>query len=768
MFLKILFFIYILHSDYVYLLKKNRIKSSVFTFQNMNSVMNIKSLHDVKKKLQYEKEAYCLIINKYKVNDILKNKYIRFWLLNIYKFPSVLLYKDYKNSIIKQNDKSINLFDRINKYFENADTNNKNKEHLSLQTNTNLNQSSNKNITTVNYNILDKNEENIEDYRLVPLNDYFDKVIKEVFDDNEKIYVKENQFMTDTYDMDNLTSKDNTNATSLVTHYNHQTNNNEHPIDENVKDVNNGYTNEIDTSCDDNKWDVDSESDKEQSNMNIFYNKNKLIYLEELYKIIKKEKINIKKVILKLGYDNMNTSEILKKIFPHTKEIIHKYEIVGHIAHLNFCEKLVDHKKIISEIILDKNKSIKTVINKKNMLNNIHRTFDIELLAGEHNYITELKENNLKIKLNYELIYWSSKLKKERDRIYDIVENNSIIIDLFAGVGIFSLLLSKKSCICFSNDINEHAYNYMNINIKANKKKNIFTYNLDARKFVEKLIELNIFSKNENILTIYIDEQNKKNISEQVLNSIDHNIYQKNNKIYNEKKKKESLKKRINNNTEINDHLQNDLTKIDDNQMLINNINKNDGILTNITNGDNEEKYDINKSNLHMETHNNIITNDNIKLKEQKIGNKHISVVNYNLCNNVSHQNNTYLNGTSNDSNSITGDIPKIDKNKELFKININPNIYNDIHVLMNLPQNSLHFLDAFKKLKYENKQLRNIFIHCYYFSKPEFFYEHAEKNILLHFQMLPKQMKITEIRKVSPNKLMYVVEFNLKELLQS
>ncbi|EAA15979.1 unknown protein, partial [Plasmodium yoelii yoelii] len=457
-----------------------------------------------------------------------------------------------------------------------------------------------------------------------------------------------------------------------------------------------------------------------------------------LFNEIKKNNIKIKVVTLNFGYENMNTSEVLRHIFPSINEIIHKFEIIGHIAHLNFCNKLEDCKKIIAEVILDKNKSIKTVINKKDILNNVHRTFNIELLAGEKNYITELKENNIKIKVNYELMYWNSKLKKERDRIYNIVQNNSIILDVFGGVGIFSLLLSSKSCLCFSNDINTHAYDYMNININVNKKKNILTYNLDGRKFIEKMIELNIFSINDsNILTMYIDEQNKKNVSMEIINSKDHALTAKKlkeNKNNNYRKKKQQI---------ILENEKNNLTNYEHNT-------------TNYT-LEVDTKNELNKN----------IQSENIQSEKCNLDNNQKNVIN-----STNSDNDIYVN-TKQDPLCTTKkeDINKnIDNEKNQSKIEINLNNYNDIHVLMNLPQLALDFLDVFKKIKKkkENDKIRNIFIHCYYFSNPESFYEHAEKNIMSHFKKLPKEMKVTEIRKVAPNKLMYVVEFNLKELLES
>ncbi|CAD2090124.1 met-10+ like protein, putative [Plasmodium vinckei lentum] len=679
MLFKIAFIVYFLFFNYVHLLKKN--KRAFYNFQIMDTT-NIKSLNDVKEKLKYRKEAYCLLLNKYKVNDVLKNKYVKFWLLNIYKFPSVLVYNDYKNLTEDRDGESI-LKDMYS-YFEKK----KNSEtvHEKLADNyDDLN-------ISLNNNIVENSEDDI--FRLVPLNNYFNKVVKDLFKNEESICV----------DNTNNENKDKDFQSKHESQLNlNNTEINDDKKKNSIKRKRSIY--EMDNDDEHNIYGLND--DKKYIDMENIYNKNKLEYAEELFNEIKKNDIKIKVVTLDFGYENMNTSEVLRQIFPSINEIIHKFEIVGHIAHLNFCNKLEDCKKIIAEVILDKNKSIKTVINKKDILNNVHRTFNIELLAGEKNYITELKENNIKIKVNYELMYWNSKLKKERDRIYSIVQNNSIIIDVFGGVGIFSLLLSSKSCLCFSNDINKHAYDYMNINIDINKKKNILTYNLDGRQFIEKMIDLDIFAiKSPDILTMYIDEQNKKNISMDIINSKDHALTakkQKENKnnIYRKKK-----------------------------QLIISGNENN-----------NPAHYEQDTANYTLDV------NTNIQNEKCNVGNSSTD-----LCS-----------STKEDQNKNTHD------QKSQFKIDINLSNYNDIHVLMNLPQLALDFLDAFKKIKKqkENDKIRNIFIHCYYFSNPESFYEHAEKSIMSHFNKLPQDMKVTEIRKVAPNKLMYAVEFNLKELLE-
>ncbi|KYN98431.1 met-10+ like protein, putative [Plasmodium reichenowi] len=782
LFLSLYLFFFISYVEIIFCIRIKR--NNLYNFQNMTNSFNVKNLDDVKEKVKYEKHTYCLLLDKYKVNKILKNKRAKFWLLDIYKFPSVLKYKEYKNCFLQNdhNDKNNHMLNFIyNNYLKKRNHQNAKNE----SENGNYNNDHNDNQTCNNMNIFFSNEYfksqsnfNEEDFRLIPLNDFFNKILLELFykqreesihddgiytknniksmshlfNDNspEQYRQKEKQQQVGNIIMCNSNSPEqyrqkekqqqvgniimckNNSPEQYRQKEKEQAVDNIIMCDEKLCEtlINDDEINEHD----ENKNSVENlceDFKKDKDDIEIIYNMHKFEYIEELFELIKEEDIKFQKVKLEFGYDNMNTSEILRKIFPSINEIIHKFEIIGHIAHLNFCDKLESCKKIIAEIILDKNKSIKTVINKKDILNNTHRTFNIELLAGENNYVTQLKENNIRVKLNYELIYWNSKLKKERDRIYNLVKDNSIIIDVFGGVGIFSLSLSKKSCLCFSNDINEHAYKYMNINISMNKNKNILTYNMDGREFLEKLFNLKIFSKNNNVLTLYINDQNQKNISLDVLNSKNHIL------TGNDKNKSKNKNKNKN-------HIQNNNTCEKENNISDRKCPyiHNDNNQRNITCDHNNDQRNITCDNNNNNNNINVSGNNSIhqyadmyehKFKYQKIREENID-------------------------NS---------KNEENHKIDINLNIYEDIHILMNLPQTALEFLNVFKKYKKEkNDELRNVFIHCYYFAKPEFFYEHAEKNILLHFNQLPKDIKITEIRKVSPSKLMYVVEFNLKDLL--
>ena len=77
---------------------------------------------------------------------------------------------------------------------------------------------------------------------------------------------------------------------------------------------------------------------------------------------------------------------------PNLTEITSSFESIGHIAHLNLRDKQLPFKKLIGQIILDKNKHITSVVNKLSSIDTTFRFFKMELIAGEDKMETEVKE----------------------------------------------------------------------------------------------------------------------------------------------------------------------------------------------------------------------------------------------------------------------------------------------------------------------------------------------------------------------------------------
>ncbi len=116
-------------------------------------------------------------------------------------------------------------------------------------------------------------------------------------------------------------------------------------------------------------------------------------------------------------------------------------------------------------------------INKVVKLGHIHgqkREPTVEMIYGEGTE-TVHKENYCKFKFDVARIMWSKGNTGERLRMSKLPEDNEIIIDMFAGIGYFTIPMAVHSnpYKIFAIEINPVSYNYLCENIKLNKVEDI-------------------------------------------------------------------------------------------------------------------------------------------------------------------------------------------------------------------------------------------------------------------------------------------------------
>ncbi|XP_053602345.1 tRNA (guanine(37)-N1)-methyltransferase [Plodia interpunctella] len=210
---------------------------------------------------------------------------------------------------------------------------------------------------------------------------------------------------------------------------------------------------------------------------------------------------------VELCYENWSYETIFKAVLPEGKEGVSGFSQIGHIIHLNLRDHLLDYRQLIGQVLLDKLKTCRTVINKDNVIDNTYRNFSMELLAGEENYIVTVKENRCNFKFDFSKVYWNPRLCKEHERILDFLEEGDTLFDVFAGVGPFSIPAAKRNCTVFANDLNPESYNWLNHNAKYNKvdMNHFQSFNLDGKDFI-----CNIFK--EHIIQTCPNEDNKSKI----------------------------------------------------------------------------------------------------------------------------------------------------------------------------------------------------------------------------------------------------------------
>lgn len=169
-----------------------------------------------------------------------------------------------------------------------------------------------------------------------------------------------------------------------------------------------------------------------------------------------------------------------------TNELFSGFDQIGNIIIIRIPDSLLPEKHIIGKTLLNKVKTASSVFYQATDVSGDFRTRKLELLAGDDNTLTEYKESGCRFLVDVEKTFFSPRLSAERERIAKLVKENEIIINMFAGVGIFSIIIAKqKKCTVHSIDINPIASKLCKENITKNKLLGkVISINGDAAKQV--------------------------------------------------------------------------------------------------------------------------------------------------------------------------------------------------------------------------------------------------------------------------------------------
>ncbi|KAG6515758.1 hypothetical protein ZIOFF_026187 [Zingiber officinale] len=177
---------------------------------------------------------------------------------------------------------------------------------------------------------------------------------------------------------------------------------------------------------------------------------------------------------LTLFYDYWSMSELLEALLPEGLIVPTGFETIGHIAHLNLRDEHLPFRKLIAQIVLDKNRpKIQTVVNKMDAIQNEYRTMQLEVLVGNHSLVTTVVENGFVFKLISEkfigILSWQL-----RDNDLSAVSQDLMSYPF----------LQQVKCV-FANDLNPNAVEYLERNIVLNKlERKVEVFNMEGRRFI--------------------------------------------------------------------------------------------------------------------------------------------------------------------------------------------------------------------------------------------------------------------------------------------
>src|SRR3989304_3244396 len=163
-------------------------------------------------------------------------------------------------------------------------------------------------------------------------------------------------------------------------------------------------------------------------------------------------------------------------------------DVVGDIAIIEIPPELKAHERLVGEAILKTHKNVRTVLAKVGAVSGTYRVREFDIIAGEPRTNTVHKEYGCKYHVDGAKAYFSPRLSHEHKRVASLVQKGETVVDLFAGVGSFSVLIAKnnEAVKIYAVDINPEAIEFLKRNIRLNRVENrVFPILGDARQTVE-------------------------------------------------------------------------------------------------------------------------------------------------------------------------------------------------------------------------------------------------------------------------------------------
>lgn len=175
------------------------------------------------------------------------------------------------------------------------------------------------------------------------------------------------------------------------------------------------------------------------------------------------------------------------------------YDCIGDIAILEIDRELRKKEKEIANALLKIRRDIKTVLRKEGSHEGTFRVQKMKYLAGEPKKETIHKENNIRLKLDVEKVYFSPRLSLERMRIAELInksdkpkrtkrlkEQKEDILVMFSGCAPYCCVIAKNAKEKINSimgiEINPEGHKYGLENIKLNNINNVSLINGDVKK----------------------------------------------------------------------------------------------------------------------------------------------------------------------------------------------------------------------------------------------------------------------------------------------
>ncbi|MEM2129637.1 MAG: class I SAM-dependent methyltransferase family protein, partial [Candidatus Bathyarchaeia archaeon] len=193
--------------------------------------------------------------------------------------------------------------------------------------------------------------------------------------------------------------------------------------------------------------------------------------VEELQKFLVGFEIVVQKFAVQPRQPKTALELAVESLPPHIVSFFPRsIDFVGEIAIVEVPSELNNYRNLVGEVILKAHRNVRTVLAKSGAVEGIRRLRQYEVIAGQHKTETVHREHSCKFFLDIEKVYFSPRLSYEHLRVASQAKEKETVVDMFAGVGPFSILTAKlhKDIKVYAVDVNPDAVRFLEKNVIVN------------------------------------------------------------------------------------------------------------------------------------------------------------------------------------------------------------------------------------------------------------------------------------------------------------
>jgi len=128
------------------------------------------------------------------------------------------------------------------------------------------------------------------------------------------------------------------------------------------------------------------------------------------------------------------------------------FDVIGDIAIIELSPAAQPFERSIAEALMEVHKNVKIVYSKAGPITDNQRLRPLHHVLGANRTQTIHKELGCRFKVDISKAFFSPRLSAEHRRVAEQVQPGECVVDMFAGVGPFSILIAKRL-----NDVQIHA-----------------------------------------------------------------------------------------------------------------------------------------------------------------------------------------------------------------------------------------------------------------------------------------------------------------------